>query len=370
MKKFILKNYVLFVVFILSIALTGIAVFGNVAEVEYLSVTNTNIVKLDSSFNYTAMLNYVNDFKSDLINEEEITYNATANLKVSSNYFKGYTYTSTLEEEIVIDFDNTIYAEDGIMDIILNVDATEFEEQIDVTAFYDFNEEGDITGIFHLGEETYSIESVLLAISDTEEIEDCFVLSFTAICVIVGAVIGATAGGIAAWKIAKAKNVSHEGTIWLVVGGVFVGAAIGALIGYGVGTVGTKIFAALAKSGSTKVAQSAGYNSFNAFKAANGAAGKDMAWHHIVTQQSSNITKFGAQKIHNAANLIKIPEGAGSLHRKITALYNSINPAITGSKTLRIGEWLATKSFDFQYKFGIEKLIELAAKMGVKIFLP
>ena len=49
-----------------------------------------------------------------------------------------------------------------------------------------------------------------------------------------------------------------------------------------------------------------GYESFSAFKKAYGAAGQGMAWHHIVEQNADNIAKFGAEKIHNTKNLIKL----------------------------------------------------------------
>ena len=41
-----------------------------------------------------------------------------------------------------------------------------------------------------------------------------------------------------------------------------------------------------------------GFNSFAAFKNANGKAGKGYNWHHIVEQTPSNIKRFGARRIH------------------------------------------------------------------------
>jgi hypothetical protein len=79
-----------------------------------------------------------------------------------------------------------------------------------------------------------------------------------------------------------------------------------------------------------------------------------MVWHHIVTHTSVNIQRFGAQAIHNTTNLIRLPQGAGSLHQQISNLCNSINPAITGSTTLRIYQWLQSQTFEEQWRFGIE----------------
>jgi hypothetical protein len=97
-----------------------------------------------------------------------------------------------------------------------------------------------------------------------------------------------------------------------------------------------------------------GYNSFNAFKYAQGDAGVGMAWHHIVGQLNANVTRFGASAIHNTNNLIRLPHGAGSIHSQISAVYSSIRPDITGSTTLRVREWLAKQSFEAQWRFGMD----------------
>ncbi|MBZ4043677.1 hypothetical protein K8B81_14985 [Flavobacterium hibisci] len=96
---------------------------------------------------------------------------------------------------------------------------------------------------------------------------------------------------------------------------------------------------------------SKGYASFNAFKAAQGSAGEGMAWHHIVEQGGSNVAKFGATKIHNTSNLVKLEHGAGSIHAKISGYYSS-KQAFTGGKTVR--QWLSTQSYKQQYNFGIK----------------
>lgn len=94
---------------------------------------------------------------------------------------------------------------------------------------------------------------------------------------------------------------------------------------------------------------SRGFESFSAFKKAMGLAGPGQAWHHIVEQTPSNITKFGSKAIHNTKNLMKLPHGAGSIHAKISGYYSSIQP-FTSGQTVR--KWLSTQSYKSQLKFG------------------
>ncbi len=101
---------------------------------------------------------------------------------------------------------------------------------------------------------------------------------------------------------------------------------------------------------------STGYKTFNAFKKANGVAGKGMAWHHIVEKHASNVAKFGSEQLHNAKNLIKLPEGAGSIHRKITGFYNS-KRQFTGGKTVR--NFISQKSYTEQFEFGMNTLKQI-----------
>ena len=94
-----------------------------------------------------------------------------------------------------------------------------------------------------------------------------------------------------------------------------------------------------------------GFKSFDAFKRAMGPAGEGQAWHHIVKQTPSNVSRFGAEAIHNTSNLVKLPHGKGSLHNKITGYYNSKQP-FTGGMTVR--KWLSTQSYEQQYEFGVQ----------------
>lgn len=94
------------------------------------------------------------------------------------------------------------------------------------------------------------------------------------------------------------------------------------------------------------------FDSFNDFKRAFGPAGKNMAWHHIVEQNPSNITKFGNRAVHNTENLIKLPHGKGSIHAKVSGYYSSKMP---GTNML-VRDYVKTLSFQEQFDFGIAVL--------------
>ncbi|MBK8140135.1 MAG: hypothetical protein IPK57_03410 [Chitinophagaceae bacterium] len=96
-----------------------------------------------------------------------------------------------------------------------------------------------------------------------------------------------------------------------------------------------------------------GFNTFNEFKTAYGTAGIGKAWHHIVEQNPANIAKFGAQRIHNSTNLIKLDHGAGTIHAKVSGYYSSIQP-FTNGQTVR--KWLSSQSYQQQYDFGIKTM--------------
>ncbi|MCB9432689.1 MAG: PKD domain-containing protein [Ardenticatenaceae bacterium] len=108
-----------------------------------------------------------------------------------------------------------------------------------------------------------------------------------------------------------------------------------------------------------------GYKSFQAFKNAQGAAGEGESWHHIVGQNARNLARFGADRIHNTNNLIRLPDRAGEIHRQVTGYYNSIVPDITGSTTLRVREWLELQSFEYQWQFGIDTLIKFGGQQYI-----
>ncbi|MEO1610662.1 MAG: hypothetical protein AAFR90_15325, partial [Pseudomonadota bacterium] len=94
-----------------------------------------------------------------------------------------------------------------------------------------------------------------------------------------------------------------------------------------------------------------GFTSFSAFKRTYGDAGPGQAWHHIVEQHS--VARFGAEAIHNPANLIKLPHGSGTIHNQISGFYSSKQP-FTGGKTVR--QWISEKSYQEQFEFGIQTI--------------
>jgi hypothetical protein len=123
------------------------------------------------------------------------------------------------------------------------------------------------------------------------------------------------------------------------------------LPGGGYGTAGK----VLVRRGTEMVdAAEAGFHSFSAFKRAFGAAGEDMEWHDIVEQTAGNVGRFGAEAIHNAQDVIRLPT---EIHREINAYYSS-KQAFTKGLTVR--EWLRTQSLEEQLRRGRELLEQYA----------
>ena len=73
---------------------------------------------------------------------------------------------------------------------------------------------------------------------------------------------------------------------------------------------------------------------------------------HIIEQTPSNIAKFGANKIHNINNLIKLPHGKGTIHAQISGFYSSIRRGTS----MRVRDWLKNKNFNEQYQYDIKAL--------------
>lgn len=82
---------------------------------------------------------------------------------------------------------------------------------------------------------------------------------------------------------------------------------------------------------------------------------------NLVEQTPGNVARFGAEAIHNTGNLVTLPQGAGSIHARISGLYSSIRPAITGSNTLTVRRWLSTQSFEAQAAFGRQAIENVEA---------
>jgi hypothetical protein len=102
------------------------------------------------------------------------------------------------------------------------------------------------------------------------------------------------------------------------------------------------------------ILQTRGFHSFEDFKKFWGPAGRGRAWHHIVEQTPGNRAAFGEDAINNPSNMVPLPHGKGTIHAKISGFYSSIQQAITGSPSLTVRQWLSTKPFPEQYRFGLE----------------
>lgn len=84
-----------------------------------------------------------------------------------------------------------------------------------------------------------------------------------------------------------------------------------------------------------------------------GSLGDGKQWHHIVGQ--SQIGKRAYFNSNQVNNVIAIPSGANSIHSKISSHYSS-KFEFTNGMTVR--DWLAAKSFDEQFEYGLDLLKE------------
>ena len=187
----------------------------------------------------------------------------------------------------------------------------------------------------------------------------------------VGAGIGLIYG---AYKVYKEYDETH--TVDWKKAALEIGkdALIGGAIGLCGGAIVSYAFTGSAASSTLSVCAgahlklaaigTAGYETFQKFKDSVGRAGDGKAWHHIVEQNPSNISRFGPKAIHNLNNIVKISHGKETLHQMITNFYNA-KAEFTGGLTVR--EWLSTQSYEEQWKFGLQKLTEFAKKIGAKI---
>jgi len=115
---------------------------------------------------------------------------------------------------------------------------------------------------------------------------------------------------------------------------------------------GTQLLEVASQMGSVG-SEVGGFNTFSAFKRVYGAAGPGQAWHHIVEQTPGNLAQFGNLAIHNPANLMKLPHGAGSIHAMLSGHYSSKQFYTNG---LTVRQWLSTQSYQQQLEYGIQML--------------
>jgi RHS repeat-associated protein len=140
---------------------------------------------------------------------------------------------------------------------------------------------------------------------------------------------------------AQLYKMATEGVSAREAGQLLGGIVVGGVAGRAGSRLGSRLFAV------KEVGR--GYQSFSAFKRAEGVAGKGRAWHHVVEQTSSNVERFGPEAIHNTENLVNLPHGPGTIHNQISGFYSSKQP-FTGGLTVR--QWLSTQSFEEQSVFG------------------
>ena len=176
--------------------------------------------------------------------------------------------------------------------------------------------------------------------------------SITLACVLICAGIGLLAGGgIGAYSASKKGYSPSDGwKYWkYVVGYGVVGGSVGALVGWGAGTLIAKYGVSTA---ATSIAKGGGarFSSFSALKRSLGSAGKGFDWHHIVEQCQISKSGFSKYWIQNSNNVVRISK---SVHTKVTAYYNQVHSFTNGMK---FRNWLAGQDFKTQYEWGIKVL--------------
>jgi RHS repeat-associated protein len=90
-----------------------------------------------------------------------------------------------------------------------------------------------------------------------------------------------------------------------------------------------------------------GFDSFGELKQSLGDPGEGNQWHHVVEQCQIQKSGFDSAMIQNPDNIVTVNAVD---HAQISGYYNSIDPGL--SESLRVRDWLAGQSFDFQYNFG------------------
>ena len=105
------------------------------------------------------------------------------------------------------------------------------------------------------------------------------------------------------------------------------------------------------------------FRSFRALKDYLGDPGKDKQWHHIVEQCQAKATRsnFDVSDINKVSNVKATPN---EVHKEISRYYSS-KQDFTGNLTFR--DWLNGKSYDEQYKYGMQVWETEMKKAGYSI---
>lgn len=94
-----------------------------------------------------------------------------------------------------------------------------------------------------------------------------------------------------------------------------------------------------------------GFSTFDQLKDAIGSPGVGNHWHHIVEQSQIGKSGFAVEQIHNTSNIIAVDS---KIHAKISGYYSTTTFDFTNGLSVR--NWLAGKSFEEQYEFGLDVL--------------
>jgi hypothetical protein len=70
-------------------------------------------------------------------------------------------------------------------------------------------------------------------------------------------------------------------------------------------------------------------------------------------QTGNNVRRFGPKRVHHFDNVIQIET---EVHHRVHSVYENPDVGLTGSPTMRVREWVQTKSFEYQHQFGINVL--------------
>ena len=324
------------------------------------------IIKVEKISNYDAYANYFDNIS--IKENENYIYRVNTNKKIDRDLLSGIQLTNSIEtnndiieiesdEQLDVDTDVIYNPMKESMEIDLTISDYEGNyESIDVDANPHINENGSVSGIVYTNGEKYDIKT-LLELAENDEIDENS-LSVTVICIIVGALIGATIGGIGAYNLAKVQKKSVKGTIVYVVGGITIGGAVGALIGVQVGQLGSVALAKVAAAGN-QVTTETGFRSFYLLKKYISQSVVGQQFHHLVSQGYGNVERFGNEMIHNTKNIAQISD---KLHRAVTAYYNSKHSGAYDNLTFR--QYMSKKNWQEQYRVAVEILNKLASELG------
>ncbi|MDP1662907.1 MAG: RHS repeat-associated core domain-containing protein, partial [Phycisphaerales bacterium] len=177
--------------------------------------------------------------------------------------------------------------------------------------------------------------------------------------VLADTVTGGTVSGAASMAKMGAKGFAHLASE----APQFSTAAFAALFtrradkGVQIGKDGSEIaagFQAVVNRAGEAVDAATSFSSFRALKKGLPELPPGQLWHHIVEQSQGASTRAGftREQINSVGNVVAIP---AEMNNKLAAYYNS-TPQFTGGQ--RVRNWLGSKSWEEQTKFGMDRLAD------------